>query len=265
MQCLRPFKTKEGFTVPCGKCIECRISYSREWSIRLMHELIYSESGSFVTLTYDDGHLPKGGTLVKRDPQLFIKRIRKNLPDRKIKYFLSGEYGDKNGRPHYHAIMFNVAKDDEDIIKKCWKAGIVDVGYVTYDSCRYTADYVLKKYNGKKAKEVFGNKLVPFRMGSQGIGKRWLEANEEQVLQKLYITMRGVKHALPRYYVKLLGEKIDPDRLEEMRQKRSDDANDWYEEHGVEMIDRGMYQAERRYQKAEEHKSRMQRSKKGHL
>lgn len=98
----------------------------------------------FVTLTYSQEFYP--GQLVKRDAQLFIKRVRKALYPRKIRYYLCGEYGKKKGRAHYHAILFGVYRHEEDLIKRCWKFGGVDCG----DGCRltyqYVAGYVTKKY-----------------------------------------------------------------------------------------------------------------------
>lgn len=99
MQCVHPFfLRKEQFYVPCGHCVACRIAKSREWSIRLLGELGYWISSCFLTLTYDELHVPL--SLKKRDLQLFWKRLRKAFYPRKIKYFSCGEYGDQYGRPH---------------------------------------------------------------------------------------------------------------------------------------------------------------------
>ena len=44
--------------VPCGKCIGCLLDRSRMWADRCMLEMQYHESNLFVTLTYDDVHVP---------------------------------------------------------------------------------------------------------------------------------------------------------------------------------------------------------------
>lgn len=126
--------------VPCGRCLGCRLDYSRQWADRCLAELAYHDSAYFVTLTYDEEHLPwskypalKDGsmpdestgevseeqldwftsmTLCKRDVQLFMKRLRKAYPDDKIRYFGCGEYGPKTFRPHYHLILFGLHLDD---------------------------------------------------------------------------------------------------------------------------------------------------------
>ena len=91
--------------VPCGRCLPCRIEKTREWKVRLLHELDAHESAVFVTLTYDPDHLPEDLSVSKRELQLYIKRVRFAHEPRKIKYFGCGEYGEQYGRPHYHIFM----------------------------------------------------------------------------------------------------------------------------------------------------------------
>ena len=101
--------------VPCGKCPSCLSDRARDWSNRCLMELKTSGSAIFVTLTYDDFHLPiddDGPTLRVRDVQLFFKRLRKDFPNSRIRYLLSGEYGSKTSRPHYHAIIFGLSLSD---------------------------------------------------------------------------------------------------------------------------------------------------------
>ena len=100
--------------VPCGKCDGCRLDRSKRWADRMLLEF-EAPAGSlpprkalFLTLTYDDDHLPKvtctdrqcRGNLSVRDTQLFIKRLRKFFYPRKLRYFLCGEYGGLTFRPH---------------------------------------------------------------------------------------------------------------------------------------------------------------------
>ena len=103
-------KNKYGYVVeiPCGRCVACRLNRAREWSLRIMNELAYHKDACFLTLTYDDEHLPEDKSLSKRDFQLFMKRFRKDfgLP---VRFFACGEYGKKTFRPHYHVIFFGVS------------------------------------------------------------------------------------------------------------------------------------------------------------
>lgn len=132
--------------------------------MRCVHEASLHEENAFITLTYDDDHLPVGGTLKKDDWQRFAKRLRKYFKGRKIKYFHCGEYGERTKRPHYHALLFGVDFSDKVAFKKSadgstiytsetlsrlWPAGFCTTGAVTFESAAYCARYVMKKITGK--------------------------------------------------------------------------------------------------------------------
>lgn len=135
--------------VPCGQCIACRLNYAKFWSIRMMQEMKHHDSACFATLTYDDEHLNDicedfgQPVLVKSDIQKFWKRLRK---ERKVRYFCCGEYGDRFGRPHFHAIIYGVSPSETDLIEKHWQKGFVKLGTVTSDSCNYVAKYMTKNF-----------------------------------------------------------------------------------------------------------------------
>lgn len=123
--------------IPCGKCLQCRIDYTRTWAIRCYLESLQWEHNYMITLTYNDQNIQKSEktgkyTLYKKDFQDFMKRFRDNWArhhDWKhidddiqpgIRYFCAGEYGgadeytDTKGqkrkgteRPHYHFLAFN--------------------------------------------------------------------------------------------------------------------------------------------------------------
>lgn len=218
MQCEKPIrlsvKHDYDIVVPCGRCRSCRIAYSRTWSARLLHELHYWNDSVFATLTYDDEHLPENGSLVKGDLQKFFKRLRKNNRlEKNLRYFACGEYGDKSGRPHYHAIIYGLGFKDREMIKDAWRQCVwyprLDrkrFGTVTYDSCRYVSDYVFKKYSGVKNSEVYTSKGLetPFRLCSKGLGLRWAQDNKDQLERQGGFTLRGIPVQVPRYYVKKL-------------------------------------------------------------
>ena len=107
-------------TLPCGQCQDCRLSKRREWAVRIVHEASLYEKNCFLTLTYDEDHLPKDGSLHKIHFQRFIRRWRKawKLKPRELRYFHCGEYGDENRRPHYHAIIFgHDFSEDREFLK----------------------------------------------------------------------------------------------------------------------------------------------------
>lgn len=205
--------------VPCGKCELCLKARAREWTTRLLHELSYYDSSMFVTLTYNDENLPIDGSLSKRALRLFIKRFRKRISPRRIKYYGCGEYGEESFRPHYHLIMFGVKKGDfvptgskfyahEDWInlKSRESLGNIYLGSVTNASIRYVANYI-----SKKSLKPNCTVEAPFQVQSQGIGERFAKDNEKQIKDNLGITVNGVNTGIPRYYKKKL--KIETDEL----------------------------------------------------
>ena len=102
--------------IPCGRCLECRLEYSRQWANRQMLEAATSYNNWFLTLTYSPEHLPKNSqgypTLIKEHVPEFIKRVRAYFKYHchvdNIRFFACGEYGDEHGRPHYHVNFFNL-------------------------------------------------------------------------------------------------------------------------------------------------------------
>lgn len=100
--------------VPCGGCVGCRLKRAGEWAVRGTHESSLYLDNSFITLTYDDkrlpfreeGQLPANVGLHYPDFQDFMYRLRDRFGSG-IRFICAGEYGDKLGRPHFHAILFN--------------------------------------------------------------------------------------------------------------------------------------------------------------
>lgn len=116
---------KECIPIPCNRCIGCRLKYAREWASRCMFELQYHDFAWFVTLTYNDEHVPMSYygspdtgealpimTLRRRDIQLFFKRLRAANPGCNIRYYGCGEYGPQTWRPHYHIIIYGLPLPD---------------------------------------------------------------------------------------------------------------------------------------------------------
>lgn len=219
MKCKNPFnivnpKTREIIKVPCGKCLYCRIRKRSEWALRLEHELQYWDKSVFVTLTYDDAHLPQNRSLKKEDLQKFFKRVRKAIYPKKIKYYACGEYGELNERPHYHAIMFGIGMDhcDRNHIISCWplcswNRSIVKnaFGIVEKDSIRYVCQYVDKKLSGSLLETVYTKRGMEniFKIQSQGLGLRYAQDFEKKIRMS-ELTYRGMKCSIPRYYLKKL-------------------------------------------------------------
>lgn len=144
--------------VPCGRCILCRDRKSREFQFRTEVEAANSSTESlFLTLTYDNDHLPITG-LRKKDVQNFFKRLRINLDndgiEHNIRYLCVGEYGKNTHRPHYHIQLFNFPRYSvklrtlpqvNDYIKNAWQAGFIYLVPATKGCTNYITKYMLKK------------------------------------------------------------------------------------------------------------------------
>lgn len=230
--------------LPCGQCIGCRLERSRKWAMRCMHESQLHESNVFITLTYDDEHLPSDGSLVYRHFQLFMKQLRKAKG--KVRFYMCGEYGELNRRPHYHAILFGCDFPDKTVwqrtgsgsliyrsaqLEKLWPRGHSSIGDVTFESAAYCARYVMKKVTGHRSEEAYRtvnsvtgeiHQIEPefCRMSLKpGIGAGWLEKYKDDVYPHDYVVMNGVKCKPPRYYDKKYSV-LDVDKFEDLQYRR---------------------------------------------
>lgn len=190
--------------VPCGQCLSCRIRRAAEWRVRLLGELEYSERAGFCTWTY--GVAPSSGSLVKSDLQEGLKRLRERLRPRCLRYYACGEYGERNGRPHYHGIVFGLDVRDRNLVAEAWGLGRTSVGTVTADSILYVVDYTSKAVLGKGAADEYEatGRERPFALCSKGLGARWCDAHAD-ALREHGVMVDGVPVGLPRYFARRVG------------------------------------------------------------
>lgn len=182
MKCQKPylkFYPELGEYLPfnCGRCYACRLKNSSVWAVRMQLEsLDYNQDDlHFVTLTYTNSNLPEHNSLNPVDTQLFMKRLRKRL-GYKIRFWLCGEYGDKRGRPHYHAIICGLKKCDTHFIHEAWGKGITEVKPAYTGSFYYVSGYVTKKLKALKDWKIENpNKYPPFMRCSLGFGSSFVD------------------------------------------------------------------------------------------
>lgn len=230
-----------GFQLPCGKCVECRLEYGRQWAVRCVHEASMYENNSFITLTYDDQHL-KSEKLIYEDFQKFMKRLRK-IQNEPIGVFVTGEYGEKTKRPHWHAIIFNWYPRDATYLRsnelgdrifssatleKIWGKGKCELGSVTFRSAGYCARYAAKKLiHGKDQDHEYHP--ISKKSSKHAIGKKWLEKNWRDVFTHGVLVLQdGTTTSIPRYYEKWFKEN-HPDawlRYLAVKAKKADVAKD---------------------------------------
>lgn len=215
-------------SLPCGRCVGCRLERAEFWTMRCVHEASFWDHNQFVTLTYDDEHLPAGGSLSSDDVTRFVKRFRRRVGgvsegprgDRPVRYLLAGEYGGVTGRPHYHLLLFNVRlvrgepstkhTYRSEQLSELWKLGASDVGDFSAATAAYVSQYALKK---QVTRRLNASESVDLRTGelvtrapefvhmsrSPGLGSMWFD-RYQQDLKHGYLVHDGKKCRIPRYY-----------------------------------------------------------------
>lgn len=223
MECLKPlYLSAHDIYVPCGRCPQCGVNKRTDWATRLHYEARRHLVKKFITLTYANHRLRwKHGQsqLVKRDVQLWLKRIR--FKGYKCRYYAVGEYGSTTYRPHYHVILFGDVPDS--VIADSWceegskgggLLGHVHIGTVTQASIMYCLGYLVNA----KAPLMTHHRERPFSLMSRkpGLGAAYITPEMiewHRCDRKNYTLVDGVQRHLPRYYKSKIFSKIDQVRI----------------------------------------------------
>lgn len=216
------------YWIDCNKCEGCRARARTDWATRIYHEAQMWERNCFITLTYDDQHLPEA--IQKSDIQKFIKRLR-HQSDRQIRYFAVGEYGENTRRPHYHAIIFN-----EDFmssqyyysindsmygnkeLENIWGMGQVTVSLYNPRRGSYTAGYTTKKIN-----DIDTFNLMSTR---PPIGMSWVRKNHDNLRRLEKVIIEGKELPIPRVYLNWLKGVEEFDKIKENLREAAKPLND---------------------------------------
>lgn len=160
MKCFKAINVK-GQLLPCGQCINCRINKQRKWAARIIMEYMYHPQRSyFVTLTYKPEKLPKSeivndkgepcGSLAKKKFLQWLKNVQKDPRIGVFRYYAVGEYGDLNGRAHYHLAVF--PEHPSQVMAVCgqWERryGWAKAAEINSSRASYLAQYTTKKLTG---------------------------------------------------------------------------------------------------------------------
>lgn len=243
-----PPPLSEIIEVPCCKCMECRIRRTAEWTRRILDECSSNpEANCFLTLTYDDDHLPLVynenthelvPSLHKEHLTNFFKIFRKRLSPNKIKYYACGEYGDDTNRPHYHVALmgWRPRLDRMDKhgrywssydISDAWPYGNNTVGTLNKESAQYVAGYIRKKLYGMR--DYYYPADPPYAVQSRGIGLRYAKENWHKIVNGQGYTVNGKNLGIPRYYIRKLATQADIDKLRDIAiDKEADKIKDYY-------------------------------------
>lgn len=259
----------ETIEVPCNRCHFCMARRKRDWAIRATHEAedhqrtIRLEEGPtasisnscFVTLTYDEEHLPNDESVSISEFSRFMQRLRNRRRGESIRYLACGEYGSL-GRPHYHGLLFGLSfhKDRDplnrgtdaayasDELTETWGKGRCELGPVNYATASYVAGYVVKKsYDEALVRRPFDepdhtyvrntsgtwNKVSPeFNTCSRrpGLARPWIERNLDSVYRSDSVHIDGRSFRPPKFYDKVL-EEFRPDHWELIQAQRREHAS----------------------------------------
>lgn len=207
--------------VPCGRCPSCIDRKRKEWMFRLKQEAKYSLNVWFVTLTYNDGNLPRNSLgypcFNKRHIQLFLKKLRKDMESEykkmntkvRLRYFIVPEYGSKFGRPHYHGIFFNIPPDYDFVIgvMKHWQYGFTrtdDTSDESYGRISYLSNYIYGRCEEMPETNIDEqNKLFILSSRKPGIGSSYL--TNEMIKWHIddlrnFCLDNGFYYPIPRFY-----------------------------------------------------------------
>jgi hypothetical protein len=212
--------------IPCGYCSECLNSKAKGITFRIMKEAAEHSSNWFVTLTYDDEHLPHNYSLVQDEISKFNKKLKVYLTragkKSDFRFYGVGEYGSTTARPHYHIIYFGLELDDltlyskndygqllynSDFLSNVWSKGHVVIGEVDVASAAYVARYTEKKQIlSKEEKQKFIDLgLVPEysrQSMNPGIGANYFNNVVVSIQNQCYNeNIKGCSFSFPKYYM----------------------------------------------------------------
>lgn len=227
-------------SLPCGRCVGCLRDKSRDWSVRLVHESRTAGDSICVTLTYDEEHLPPGGSLRRADFTRFMHRLRKQLFRKhglRVRFFAIGEYGGAGARPHYHVVLFGWMPGDarewsksrggntefvSAELSEAWGCGFVTFQPFSPAAANYVAGYVTDKpaavSRGRRGErlsrivdpdsgEVVGLRESEFMVMSRrpGIGAEWLSRYGDSVRDSDFVMgAAGSRGRVPAFYDRVL-------------------------------------------------------------
>lgn len=208
------FRRSEGYEdmalqVSCGKCDGCRADKALTWALRCANEASLYDRNCFLTLTYDDNHLPADGKIHVEHLQAFFKRLRHKAD---VRYYACGEYGGQTKRPHYHALIFgqdfkgasNIEINDDlysdPALCDWWGFGSVVAAPFTMATACYVAGYVAKKIGDEDSFQVMSRR--------PGIGKAWIQKYWKEVAVSGKVVVEGREYPCPPRYLAWMEEEL---------------------------------------------------------
>lgn len=213
-----------GVPRPCGKCDACLINKRRRIYTRCKLEMLSHPVTSFLTLTYDDEHLPEDNSVHKEELQKFFKRLRKY---ENFRYYAVGEYGDESLRPHYHCLLFGIGLCSLSNIQSCWQFGFISLEPVNDARIRYCTGYIEKKMFRKSDVGLEGREkefsLRSRRPGLGGLVLQGIDLDDENLFARynqnegfINLVEAGNRNLMIDRYIK---ERLKPTAVTEYNEK----------------------------------------------
>lgn len=239
--------------VACGRCQGCRRDHAVSWALRMCGEMRMHSQNCFITLTYNDEHLPKNKSLSVRDWQLFHKRARSKIK-KPFKFYHAGEYGEEDWRPHDHAMIFGYDFPEKEfykwsptghaiyrspLLEELWSVDSSSLGFSSiqdacFETAAYVARYVLKKRTNPAgalgpgpADFHYKGRKPEYSTMSNGIGRSYYDRYKEELFRHGHLkTPGGHTYPIPRYYRNLMKED-DPARAEGIFLRAESEVTDY--------------------------------------
>lgn len=234
----------EEIAISCQKCTECLASKSQNWSIRNFCELHQSPSGNyFITLTYDNEHYPKNGSLELDHITKFLKRLRNHLGS--FRYYYVGEYGETTKRAHWHLCLYGLDLDETQYevspaskdghtyyrhpkITSIWGKGNVEIGELNMSTINYVCKYINKAVYGEQKKErykrisekgnvfyvkpEFGHMSKRPPLGSAFFEK--YQSDYDHPDTDFFVLPKGIKTLVPKAFLRILESQPGTESIE---------------------------------------------------
>lgn len=167
---------------PCGQCLVCSINLQRVWTARLMLEATHHAYSSFQTFTYATE--PPDGSLCKDHLSQTFHRLRDLARNRgkTVRFYGTGHYGDRYGRPHYHAAVFGLLPEDQGLLEFAWSkvpgAGALDPNPSQLEpaSAAYICSYVTSRHANQEFIAAGMQPQFSLMSRNPGIGLVWVPA-----------------------------------------------------------------------------------------
>jgi len=209
-----------------------------------------------VTLTYSEENLPE--SVSKQEFQYWLVRLRKKLYPRTIRYFGCGEYGERSGRPHYHAVLFGIGLWALDIIQESWKKGFVSVAELNACRARYVARYTTKKLGSVQSFTDSRNPEFGLMSRKPGLGHDALPTiaaslraagatfgmyhgpenvqNQSNLGFSGFVRMNGQRYPLDTYMARKLKDLVDNPPTTDATQARRSEINSRHPPESIEDV-----------------------------